>query len=212
MARRHGWGGAPPASDEEAVARIVDIAVELIEATHAEIGIADVARSLGVIRQTVYRYFPNADALMEAAAVASVGAFLDRIEDHVRGIGEPAAAVVEGLAHVLETLPQTPHLSLLLSPVKPSRFSAAITSEQARAFGRSMLDRFDVDWAAYGFDDGALDDLVEFVLRTVQSFMIDPGDPPRDGAGLRRYLSRWVGAAVAAQPRSPVNGSRPRTS
>ena len=203
MARRHGWGGAPPRSDEEAVARIVDAAASLIEATGEEIGIADVARSLGVIRQTVYRYFPNADALMEAAAVASVGAFLDRIEAHVRGISDPAAAVVEGLAHVLETLPQTPHMSLLLSPLRPNRFSAAITSEQARAFGRSMLARFDVDWPANGYDDAALNDLTEFVLRTVQSFIVDPGDPPAAGAGLRRYLNRWVGAAVAAQ----VSGS-----
>ena len=199
MARRHGWGGAPPESDEEAVARIVGAAAALIDTTHAEISIADVARSLGVIRQTVYRYFPNADALMEAAAVASVGAFLDRMEEHLCGITDPAAAVVEGLAHVLETLPQTTHMSLLLSPLRPTRFSAAITSEQARAFGRSMLARFDVDWPAHGFDDAALDDLTEFVLRTVQSFIVDPGDPPRAGIALRRYLNRWVGAAVAAQ-------------
>jgi hypothetical protein len=137
--------------------------------------------------------------LMEAAAVASVGAFLDRIEIHQRGITDPAAAVTEGVAHVLETLPHTPHMSLLLSPLRPTRFSAAITSEQARALGRSMLARFDVDWPAHGFDEAALDDLTEFVLRTVQSFIVDPGDPPSAGIPLRRYLNRWVGAAVAAQ-------------
>lgn len=199
MARRHGWGGAPPGTDEQAVARIVDAAVALIDQTGQEIGIADVARSLGVIRQTVYRYFPNAEALMEAAAVASVAQFLDRIEAHLRGITEPAAAITEGMSYVLETLPETPHLGLLLSPLRPTRFSVEITSERARLFGRSMLDRFDVDWAASGYDDPALDELIEFVLRTIQSFIIDPGDPPRDGAALRAYLSRWVGAAVAAQ-------------
>jgi len=174
--------------------------VALIDETRAEISIADVARSLGVIRQTVYRYFANADALMEAAAMASVGAFLDRIEEHLRGITDPSAAVTEGVAHVLETLPQTPHLALLLSPMKPNRFSAAITSERARAFGRSMLARFDVDWAAHGYDDESLDDLTEYVLRTVQSFIVDPGDPPTRGAELRRYLSRWVAPAVTGNP------------
>lgn len=209
MARRHGWGGAPPASDEDAVARIVAAAVALIDDTRSQIGIADVARSLGVIRQTVYRYFPNAEALMEAAAVASVDAFLDRIENHVRGITDPAAALVEGVAHVLETLPQTPHMSLLLSPLAPNRFSAAITSEQARVFGRAMLDRLDVDWPAHGYGEPELDDLVEFVLRTVQSFIVDPGNPPRAGVPLRRYLNRWVGVAVAAQS---VSGSSPEMS
>ena len=200
MARRHGWAGDPPADDEEAVARIVAAAVATIDETGAEIGIAEVARSLGVIRQTVYRYFPNAEALMAAAAVASVGSFLDRIEEQLAGITDPSAAVTEGLAFVLETLPVTPHPGLLLMPAHTNRFLPAITSEQARHFGRSMLDRFEVDWAAYGYDDGALDELVEFVLRTVQSFVTDPGQPPRDGADLRRYLRRWVGSAVAAQP------------
>ena len=199
MARRHGWAGAPPGSDDEARQRIVDAAIALIDETGSEIGIADVARSLGVIRQTVYRYFPNAEALMTAAAIASVGAFLDRLDEHVRGRTEPADAVTEGLAYVLEILPETLHLSLLLTPVRTHAFSA-ITSEVARTFGRSMVDRFDVDWPAHGYDEAALDELVEFVLRTVQSFIVDPGDPPRTGAALRAYLRRWVASAVAAQP------------
>lgn len=182
------------------MARIVAAAITVIDETGADIGIADVARALGVIRQTVYRYFPNAEALMAAVAVASVGSFLDRIEDHTAGITEPAAAVIEGIAFVLETLPDTPHLGLLLTPSHTNRFLPAITSEQARDFGRSMLGRFEIDWPANGYDDAALDELVEFVLRTVQSFVVDPGRPLRDGAELRRYLARWVGVAVAAQP------------
>ncbi len=81
MARRRGWGGRPPVDDEEATQRIVAAAVELIAQSGAEISIADVAQSLGVIRQTVYRYFASADALMRAAAIASVEGFLDRLAD-----------------------------------------------------------------------------------------------------------------------------------
>lgn len=201
MARRHGWAGNPPSTDAEAVQRIVAAAIAAIDETGSEVGIADVARSLGVIRQTVYRYFPNSEALMEAAAVASVGAFLDRIEHHVAGVSDPAEAVSEGVAYVLEELPVTPHLGLLLTPSHTNRFLPAITSTQARQFGRSMLERFDIDWAAHGYDDLALDDLIEFVLRTVQSFVADPGEPPRDPGQLRNYLRRWIGSAVAAQRR-----------
>jgi len=142
------------------------------------------------------------DAVARAAAVASVGSFLDRIEAHLDGITEPATAVTEGLAYVLENLPT--HIRLLLSPLQPNRFTVAITSEQARVIGRSMLDSFDVDWRANDYGDAELDDLTEYVLRTIQSFLIDPGNPPARGAELRRYLSRWVGAAVSV--------SRPRTS
>ena len=39
----------------------MDATTALIDESRAEIGIADVARKLGVIRQTVYRYFPITD-------------------------------------------------------------------------------------------------------------------------------------------------------
>ena len=55
--------------------RIVAAAVHLLAETGSEISISDVAASLGVIRQTVYRYFPTAEALMRAAAIASVDDF-----------------------------------------------------------------------------------------------------------------------------------------
>jgi hypothetical protein len=39
-------------------------------------------------------------------------------------------------------------------------------------------------------------------LRIIQSFVIDPGRPPRQGAELRSYLHRWVGGAIrpSAEP------------
>ncbi|BDU00500.1 hypothetical protein IFM12276_35280 [Nocardia sputorum] len=53
-----------------------------------------------------------------------------------------------------------------------------------------------VDWARAGIDDDRLDELVEHMPRIVQSFVIDPGRPPRSGAGLRRNLATWVAPAV----------------
>ena len=54
---------------------------------------------------------------------------------------------------------------------------------------------FDIDWEHYGFDESGLDELNEFGLRVLQSFLADPGRPPRSGADLRRYLTRWIGPA-----------------
>lgn len=116
MARkRRGWGGEPPADDDEATRRIVAAAVELLSTTGAAITIADVAESLGVIRQTVYRYFPTADDLMRAAAIASVDGFLDQLSEHVRGIHDPADAMTEGVLYTLDAVTRTPHLGILMS-------------------------------------------------------------------------------------------------
>ncbi|MDP0399322.1 TetR/AcrR family transcriptional regulator [Tsukamurella strandjordii] len=198
MARR-GWNGTPPVDDGEATSRIVATAVELI-GTRGTTSIAEVAESLGVIRQTVYRYFPTVDALLQAAAVQSVGGFLDRLAAHLRGVTDPAAAVVEGIVFTLDQVPRAPHLRLMLSGAHSH--TEEIASGQAMAFGMTMIQRFDVDWPAYGYDEAALRELVEFQLRIMQSFFISPGEPPRTAGGLRAYLSRWVAPAVTDRDRA----------
>ncbi|TQF74597.1 TetR/AcrR family transcriptional regulator [Rhodococcus spelaei] len=199
MARRRGWGGRPPVDDEEAAHRIVDAAVEVIARTGAAISIADVAESLGVIRQTVYRYFPSADALMRAAAIASVDGFLDRLTRQVSGLADPVDAMTEGVVYTLTEVRRTPHLGILLSSSYSTIHPDGLTSDEAQAFGMTMIRRFDVDWERHGYDDASLQGLVEFVLRTMQSFFVSPGNPPRTDDELRRYLRRWMGTAIAAQ-------------
>ena len=82
--RTHGWSGSAPATDDEAVARILAAAGEAIDERGADVSIADVARTLGVTRQTVYRYFPSTDALLVASAVHAAADFLDRLADHLQ--------------------------------------------------------------------------------------------------------------------------------
>lgn len=200
--RTHGWGGSAPGSDEEAVERILAAASQAIDAHGADITIADVARTLGVTRQTVYRYFPGTHALLAATAVSAANDFLDRLADHLAGITDPADAAVEGIATALEWLPGDKHIGLLLSPDRAGAFTADVTSDVAVQFARGMLGRFDVDWAAAGFSDDDLDELAEYLLRIIQSFVVDPGRPPRTKAKLRRYLRRWVAPALAATVRS----------
>jgi AcrR family transcriptional regulator len=195
--RTHGWSGSAPASDEEAVARILDAASKAIDTHGADISVADVARTLGVTRQTVYRYFASTDALLYAAALNAATGHLERLADHLTGITDPAEAAVEGIAITLEWLPKDKHIGLLLGPDRAGAFSAEVTSERAVQFARTMLGRFDVDWPGIGFTDDDLDELAEHLLRIIQSFVIDPGRPPKTGAKLRRYLRRWVAPALS---------------
>ncbi|MCV7382272.1 TetR/AcrR family transcriptional regulator [Mycolicibacter longobardus] len=198
--RTHGWSGAKPADDDEAIARLLEATRRRIDQSGMNFGISDVAKDVGVTRQTVYRYFPSTEALLIATAVAEVDPFLDGLADHVRGIHDPAEAVVEGIAHTLERLPEERYMSLLLTPGKASAFSAGVTSDAALMFGRSIVERFDLDWGAAGFVSDDLDQLVEFMLRVLQSLVIDPGRPPRRGKELRSFLRRWVAPAIVGSP------------
>ncbi|MDP9164858.1 MAG: TetR/AcrR family transcriptional regulator [Actinomycetota bacterium] len=201
--RTHGWSGSAPATDDEAVARILQAAGRAIDERGAEVSIADVARALGVTRQTVYRYFPSTEALLVAAAVHAADDFLAGLADHLQGLTDPVEAVTEAIATALEWLPKDKHLGLLLASGRADEHTASVTSDVALQFANRMLRRFDVDWAGAGFTETELDDLAEHLLRIIQSFVIDPGRPPRTGQELRRYLARWVGGAIL--PRSSTS-------
>lgn len=192
--RTRGWGGDVPGSDEEAVARILDATRRTIDERGEQTSIADVARTLGVTRQTVYRYFPSTEELLAATATDGVADFLDQLAAALAGRTDPGEAVAEGIALTLERLPHDPYVGLLLRAQQPSAFAVTVTSDTGRTFGRSLLDRLDVDWT--GYDEQAIDDIIEMVLRTLQSFILAPLPASRDE--LRRLLRRWIAPAVTA--------------
>ncbi|OBG86310.1 TetR family transcriptional regulator [Mycobacterium sp. NS-7484] len=196
--RTHGWSGSAPASDEEAIARILAAAGNAIDERGADFSIADVARTLGVTRQTVYRYFPSTDALLVASAVNAASDFLDRVAAHLQGVTDPVEAVAEAIATALEWLPEDKHIGLLVAPGRASAHTESVTSDVAVDFARALMRKLDVDWAGLGYTDAELDELAEHLLRIIQSFVIDPGRPPRTGEALRSYLRRWVGSAVVS--------------
>ena len=154
------------------------------------------ARSLGVTSQTVYRYFPTTEALLVTSAMRSADGFIDRVENHVRGMTDPVAALVESVAFAVENLAGDAQFENLLTQRGQGGEMTSLTSDTALTFGRSILHRFDVDWEAHGFDEAALDELAEISLRTLHSILIDPGDPARDGGNLRNFVAHWLGPAI----------------
>jgi len=192
--RRHGWSGNTPTSDEEAISRILDAADEIVAERGSAMRIADVARSLGVTRQTVYRYFPGTEALLLATAMRSGDGFLEQLAGHVDGETDAVTAVVEGLAFAIENLAKDDRIGFMLS--RRGELAPSLTADTALSFSRSMLHRYDVDWEANGFDEQALSELAEFLLRILYSFLVDSNQAPRGGENLRVFLARWVGPAV----------------
>ncbi len=194
--RSRGWAGATPASDEEAIARILDAVDEVIAEHGSALRLADVARRLGVTRQTVYRYFPNADALLIASAMRAVNGFIDQVVDHVSGLNDPVTAIVEIISFAVENLTGDPQLESLLTQSPEGEAAISLTSDTAIIFCLSAFHRLNVDWKLHGFDTAALRELAEMTLRTVQSILTDPGQPPREGLALRRFVARWLGPAI----------------
>jgi AcrR family transcriptional regulator len=191
MVRTHGWRGAPPRDDAEARERIIGAAMRCIDQYGSRTRLADVAKDLGITRQTVYFYFAGTEELLVATAQHAVGGFLDALAAHVAPLREDAEILAEGLHYTLDRLPHQPYLAILLASGHSGAFTQGITSPTAMAFGRAILTRFAIDWTARGYTETDLDELVELMLRLLQSFLIDPGHPPRTPEALRAYFQRW---------------------
>ncbi|XVQ14602.1 TetR/AcrR family transcriptional regulator [Spirillospora sp. CA-255316] len=196
--RTHGWGGSPPASDEEAVGRIKEATHRCVRELGGATTIAHVASALGVSRQTVYRYFPSTDALLIAAALDGTQDFLARLARRLRTITDPGEALVEAVAYTIHQIPGEPYLRLLLDSGSGRSLLRSVTSDTSRAIGRSLLDQTAVDWDASGLGPELRNELIEWTLRVVQSFLLDPGDPTRTSSELRDFLRRWLAPGVAA--------------
>lgn len=153
---------------------------------------AEVARELGVSRATVYRYFEDGEALLDELTRLETGPFLRDIAGALSRDTHPEQAVVHAVAYVIENLPKNPYLVAAFADDGRARRAASITSPMAQEFGREVLASLPIDWSGYGIDDRATALVVEQMLRMVQSFIVDPGDPVRQGASLTSYLSVWL--------------------
>lgn len=139
-----------------------------------------------------------------------------------------------GMAFAIEELASDNQVEFVLNQRHRGGQKVSIISDTALAFGRSMLHRYDIDWEHYGFDEAGLDELNEFSLRVLHSFLADPGRPPAAapicgaispaGSGrrspTRSWSARWMRWAppsrrerAGARRRRPDRDgrSRPRT-
>lgn len=202
--RTHGWLGEPPSSDDEAVTRIVAAADRCVQQRGGHTTIAHVATELGVSRATVYRYFPSTTALLRAAAAEGTRRFLERLAERLSSFDDVSEAVIEGIVHTVTQVPNEPYLQLLLD--EPSHtLLRSVTSDTARRIGQTvLLESTAIDWHRTSLASQTLDELIEWALRAVQSFMSNPSDPPREPDELRGYLRRWLAPAIREWVETPI--------
>ncbi|MEE6138850.1 TetR/AcrR family transcriptional regulator [Mycobacterium sp. 050128] len=198
---RKGWGGAPPADDEEARKRIIDAALRSMERRgpqHTSLSV--IADDLGVTRPTIYRYFATLDELVTAASDVALGGWTARIADLTAGNGEPVELLVEAVAYLVEQLPKEPVLMMLLETDQSRLMSRQMVLGESIRRSRVILERTEIDWAALGYRGRDFDDLVEYLLRIIQSMVLVPPDPPRSAGQLRAVLRHWIGPVVRTPP------------
>jgi AcrR family transcriptional regulator len=166
--RRKAWNGKPPRTPAEARRFLLDVARDCVERFGlSKASLSDVAEAAGVTRQTVYRYFENADDLFQSAAVLASGGFHQRLRQRV----------LARHGH--------PHLSALVKSGDHFTVSSAL-----RLFfvQDEMIALAEGDMSLSARDR---DELSEILLRMLHSFLSDPGEA-RTEDELRAFLYRWL--------------------
>lgn len=208
------WGAGQNAAPDEARSKLI----AATRACYAEQPIekttmADIAARAKVARATLYRHFPNREAVLMAVFREETRDFLDLFRRKVGEAESFCEFLLDYLVFTLKHAPQTP-------------LHQALFSEQAALWvSRNYLDdpesiKLTVDFFRESFrvarrvgeirNDVDLDEIVGYLARLLLTFLLMPNTQLKNEAQLRAYLERHFIRALRAQPATEAGRLRSR--
>lgn len=178
---------------------LLDAASEaLVDAGWNQLKMADIARTVGVSRQTVYNEFGNKTRLGEALAMREAERFLEgvsgRLDEHPDDLLKAIHAAVE---YTLSQAADNPLLRAILTATRggASELLPFVTSRSAPILvaATSVLMKYlDDHWPEIELDDGERRMVVESVVRLVVSHLVMPLASADEVAGQISWLANWI--------------------
>jgi TetR/AcrR family transcriptional regulator len=159
--------------------------------------VEDVARAAGISRSTLYRAYPNKEALLEAVLVAEFDAFLTEL-DRVASDLPPQEAVVECFAQGMALTREIPLLARLAQTEPELVTAAGAASHSSLVLGSAARVAATLRRAGATMPDADLATVSELMLRVSWTFLLNPqgtldvGDDAQVRAYARRYLAPLV--------------------
>jgi AcrR family transcriptional regulator len=208
------WGAGQNAAPDEARMKLIAAAracyaKQAIEKTT----MADIAARAKVARATLYRHFPNREAVLMAVFREETRDFLDLFRSKVGEAESFCEFLLDYLVFTLKQAPQTP-------------LHQALFSEQAALWvSRNYLDdpesiKLTVDFFRESFrvarrvgeirDDIDLDEIVGYQARLLLTFLLMPNTEIKNEVQLRAYLERHFIRALRAQPEREAGSLKSR--
>jgi len=171
-------GGATPDGRNPETAKRILAATASAMQDHGiiRLSLEDVARRAGLSRQTLYRYFPSKQALLDATVLLEEEQFLTRIIDAATGEATFDAALRQAIAVCLQTGREHALLNRLLK-TEPESILPLLTTESGPVLNAA---RAAIDQVLQGYFPDAADEprgwAADSIARTLVSYVINP--PP----------------------------------
>jgi TetR/AcrR family transcriptional regulator len=159
--------------------------------------VEDVARAAGVSRSTLYRAYPNKQALLEAVLVQEFDVFLTEL-DRVAADLPPQEAVVECFTRGMALTREIPLLARLTQSEPELVTAAGIASHSAMVLLSAARVAGTLRRAGATMPDEELETVAELMLRVAWTYLLNPEgrldvtDPARVRDHARRYLAPLV--------------------
>jgi AcrR family transcriptional regulator len=197
------WGDASALlDDDEARRRLLDAASRCIERRgNTQIRMAEVADEAGVVRSTVYRYFPTRDALLLGLLLLRIDAAMGALVASLRRPSDAPRSIVDLMMGPIGSVTGNPLNEALMSSDSKALSSALeLGSEQIvdviqRHFG-PLLQRWQRDGQLYA--DLDLRETVRW-MHSTSLFLLSPPWRPRPTEAKRKFVEHYLVRALVPQ-------------
>jgi AcrR family transcriptional regulator len=159
-----------------------------------------IAEAAGCARATLYRYFPNKEALLHAYMVRVAKDFGEVLDQRLRGLRSLGDRLVEAVAVSVELIHEREDVAPFFSEeglgltAQLTSNAAAMSEQLARQIeSESRSDRVQGTLR----DDVSAPEAAEWVTRAIFSFSVLPSEG-RSPAALRKYLKKMLIPALIA--------------
>ncbi len=177
-----------PSHDERVRQRLMDAAIACVQTVGlAKVSMRDVAERAGLVRQTVYNYYPNKNRLLSDAFNREGAAFAQAIADHIRDIDGAAESFVAGFLYVVEHFSRNPILALVLEQGSDFLRQVGMSYYPFGPFGEVAFARV---FAANPALAAQAEEISEYWTRNALSFLTMRGARERSRDELADYIRR----------------------
>lgn len=163
----------------------------------SKLSMGDVAKQAKLSRQTLYRHFPNKDALIAEVVLAETDALITRVVAAGRVHEDPEDALAAGLLTALHAAREHPLLDRLIRTEPEALLPLLITDGgPVMARVRSVVESILADRLP-GLEALPLRRFADVVTRLLISYAVSaPDDPPEEVA---RYVATFLTHGAASQ-------------
>ncbi|MGO4258518.1 TetR/AcrR family transcriptional regulator [Marmoricola sp. RAF53] len=178
---------------------ILDAAQRVFEQYGARrANVEDVARAAGISRSTLYRAYPNKEALLDAVLARQLGDFLTQLDAHASGL-PPQEAVVECFVKGMALTREIPLLARMVESEPEIIIGVGGSSHSALVLGAADQVAQTLRRSGASMPDDELHVVAELMLRLAYTYMLNPHGALdlTDPAAVRDYARRYLAPLVS---------------